>query len=107
MKERPVRKPVYKKAEIILCAKMFAGTIMNLSEDNMLVEVPVVRNEIDCLPDSVIEVRFEDSSCGPINMSCRVARIYTEDTGGGKVTRIGMKINHVPQKYKEYLKTLS
>jgi hypothetical protein len=106
MKERHFRKPVYIEAEIIVCGKMFAGIIVNLSEDSVLVEVPVYHNEIGCPPDSVIELRFDTIVCGPVNLPCRVTRIYAEETRGGTVTRMGMKIDHVPQKYKDYLKTL-
>jgi hypothetical protein len=106
VEERHLRKPVYIKAEVILCDKMFAAVIVNLSEDSVLVEVPVLHRETDCPPDSVVDLRFDIVSCGTVSLTGRIARIYVEETSGGTVTRIGMKIDHIPQSYIEFLKTL-
>lgn len=70
VKERHFRKPVYIKAKAILREKMFAGTIVYLSEDSIFIEVPLLHNEIDCPPDSMSELRFDDISCSPVNLPC-------------------------------------
>ncbi len=85
---------------------MFAGVIINLSEDSALVEVPVSHSEINCPPDSIIELRFDSISHGPINIACRAARIYAQNTSTGKVTHIGLKVDHIPSKYKDFFSTL-
>lgn len=105
-KNRDIRKSGNIEAEVIVCGRIYAGTLSNLSSEGAYVEVPLATDNIDFTASPTLELKFNLSSEESVNIFCRVAHAEKKETPQGPVSCIGLKIEHIPSQYREFFKTL-
>ncbi|MBI5739220.1 MAG: PilZ domain-containing protein [Nitrospirae bacterium] len=92
-------------AELVCRDKRVAGTIENLSDNGVYVVTAPQKNPSDLCPDTMLELRFQNSTGDAHVLHCKVKWSYMTPPHGF-TNSVGMEIIDPPSTYKELLRNL-
>jgi len=114
MERRDVaRKDVSLKTILISGSKSYDGIIGNVSEYGLYVKTSLTKTEIDFLPTTILELKFNIPSGKTINLLCEIIWLYSKKiqhprlgNEGVLENNIGMEIKNSPPEYKNFVENL-
>jgi hypothetical protein len=93
------------KAQLILNKERYDVVIENFADNGMKVRTEATNNNVNFLPDEIVDLEFEIPSGEMLNLNCKL--IWSSKMSPDSLMQdIGLKINETSPMYEEFFKSL-